>query len=724
MSLALLPLLLSLSGLAADQPGPALLDDRLDAPTRAAAARTLGESGDPEVLWILRAAVRDGIPEVQQAAMQAAAGFDDPEAASLLAWVLTDRASQLTERRLAVTLLTQHGSEAAGLALWHAAADKRVPARLRGACHMAMEDHYGTQLAALGPPRNVVDPLGGGSFILANGVAGGVALSSVGVWGQFEGATAVGGVGGSAIGLGTGAALVGRSPLTSGQGLAYSSGVGWGLAFGAWTTSTVHGPWTRIKGKRRQQAVDYGAAYRLTGVVAGAGVGAYWLSREPSHWDVLEVDLAGYLGSAVVLAATGLAVWDPSDPPLPWYTGGSYPYGTYTPDGRYYETDPSDPTQTPEYRAWETEHRKQSQVLAGSTIAGAVGGLAVGVALQEPWELEPKDAAFATAIGLEAAWIGNWTPDALEIEDRNLKGTVRLPWNAAIIGGLALAEAHPMSWQTTAVTSSSMVAFNGLGAGVAMLGKPNKDAVISQVMLPVGLAGTTAGVVAAPWLDPGPGEWAMVGVGSTVATLHGPFVGGLLVEKDVLDDQQLGGLTLTLGGTATPALLIAGHYVDPKADDMLAVGAATAWGQVYGFTTPYALRTNASNGERTLTAAVAGDVFGAGMAVALTDGVGLRPKDTLYPQLGGIVVGTTGALGAAMFSSDGEDVALGWVIGSAIGLTGTAIGTSTMSGKTDLAWQPPTPKIRLPGTWTPTVAPRVEPNGTMGGQFGLQVTGW
>ncbi len=703
--------------------GAVALDDRRTEAERSEAIEALGALADPDVLWILRAAAREDLPTVQHAAIDAAAPMDHPEAVSILAWVVTSSGSVYANRSHALTRLAEHGTEAAADVLWAAASDRRVPARLRVMALDALEVHYPETLERRGVPRNVVDPLGGAAFVLANGLAGGIALSSVGTWGQFEGATAIGAVGGSAIGLGTGGLYVGGHPLTSGQGLAYASGVSWGLAAGAWTTSTAHGPWTLLDNRRqRETAADYGAAYRLVGVAGGATLGALWMSQEPETWDVLEVDLAGYLGSAVVLAGTGLIVWDPTPPPE--HVLYEYPSYTYDYYGEYREDYATYDDQNAQWRrdqrTWEADHRKQAQILAASTIVGSGLGLAAGFALKEPWELGWNDAAFASTLGLEAAWVGNFTPDALGIDDTYMKGTVRLPWNAAIIGGLVLAEYHPMSLQTSAVTGTAMLSFNALGAGIPLMNRPNDAQLMAQVMIPVGLVGTTAGVLAAPWLAPGPGEWTMTGVGTAIAAAHGPMVGFSVADNTRWREDEVAGFTLVMAGATPPALLTAGHFVDPRPDDMLTLGAAFSWGAAYGMATPHAFRMGFSEESLGLSSAVVGDVFLAGTALALTEGVGLEPRHTLIPQLAGVAGGTVGALSSAMFDVDSEEVVLGGLIGATVGLVG---------GATYTALRPPKPparnarRLRLPGLWQPTMFPAGS-GGSHVDRVGLVVTGW
>jgi hypothetical protein len=74
-------------------------------------------------------------------------------------------------------------------------------------------------------------------------------------------------------------------------------------------------------------------------------VGLLALRAEPDAWDVAEVDLTGYLGSAISLAAVDLATWS------------------------------DDSLAGPNFRA---QRRDLSQIRTGATLGGAAIGLGAG----------------------------------------------------------------------------------------------------------------------------------------------------------------------------------------------------------------------------------------------------------------------------------------------------------------------------------------------------------
>ncbi|TNE86380.1 MAG: hypothetical protein EP330_21815 [Deltaproteobacteria bacterium] len=673
------------------------LDDRRAPEERAEAVDALSAAGDPELLWILRAAARDREPTLQRAAIRGAARTPHPEAVSLLAWLAADAASDLDVRREALDVLAIDTSRDAGEALWLLASLRSVPSGLRTFARTALEHNHAELIAERGDPRPVTDFLGGTTFVSAWGVTGGVALSSVGVWGAFSGGAAIGAVGGSAIGLGTSIWYVSKTPISTGQGLAQATGVSWGLAAAQWTTLAVHGrprfdywddtTYWDTRWKREQ----YGAGYRLAGVAAGSLLGAHWASKQPRTADVFEVNLATYLGSAVALAGTGLVAWK-------------------EPDWRDVWDENSE-------RALYAQQSKQARALDASNLVGAAAGLGIGLAIQDRWELQVEDAVFASVLGLEAAWIGQWTPSAIGVDGSGLKGSVRLPWNGAIAGGLAIAELHPMSLQTSAVTATTAAAGNAIGAGVPMLFTEDEQT-ITQVMVPAGAVGTVAGIFAASALDPQGGDWALTGVATGLGATNLALIGTAARATPT----EVAGLGLLGGGLGATGGLVAGSLVEPRGDHMLTLTTAAGWGAYYGLLTPIAAGNRLSDPGRALVAALGTDAFVGGTAVALSSAVGLEPRQTVVPQLFGLTGATTGALVAGLASTEPEPVATGSLIGATAGLLGGAA-LEGLRGRRSRTALVHLPGVDLPGAWSPVLAPTVV-DGQQGVYLGVTGVGW
>lgn len=687
-----------------------LLDDRQDPDARVAAAARLAADGGDEALVLLRAAARDADPEIRLAVARAALEADGPGSVEPARLVLLDPMNPKPTSLAVVEALGDDASDDAGRVLWDVTGTRQVPARVRSEALDTLSARYPDLLAGLGPQHTVVDPLGGVAFVGASGLAGGILLSSVGVWGRFDGAEVIGAIGGSAIGIGGGIVYAGSSPLTSGEGLAFASGVSWGLAAGALGTTTAYGGWRWID-TYSSGAVEGGAALRAIGVGAGAGLGAWALSKDPDPWDVLEFDTATYLGSAVVLAGTGLAFYRP-----PPETTFSFTPRTST----FAETVPTRAPFGPS--AYWDYRRTSSQWLAGSTLIGAGLGATGGLLLADRWQLDWNDAAFAFTLGLEGAWIGTWTPAAVEVDDTDLKGSIRLPWHLAAIGGLVISEVQPVSFGRTGSTAWVAASGNALGAGLPLLAANEDETAIARVMVPMGAAGTVAGYLLHPSIEPTAGDWTMIGVGTSLAAAEGALFGTGLDDLGVWVDEapQISGLTLTATGVTGLGLWGLSAAVDPKADDMVLIGAGALWGGFYGLLVPVATGSEDTDAW-TLIPATTVAVGALGTGLAELPAIGLRPRSTLVPQLSAVSGATAGALFAAMLSDETDAVALGAVIGSAAGFgVGAGIEVARPKRRTTAGLTLP----RLPGTWMPSMSAYGGVDGQPVPTAGVAAHGW
>ncbi|MEQ1570065.1 MAG: hypothetical protein ABMA64_30810, partial [Myxococcota bacterium] len=550
--------------------GAVLLDHRRPASERAAAADALVTAGDPGAAWLLRAGAGDPDEIVALASVRAALVLVPLEGPDIATRVLLDPDASPEAQLAVVDALGAHRSREAAEVLYVTSGDRTVSARVRARAVDLLETTYADY--DLGPRRDVVDPLGGVAFVTANGLAGGILLSSVGAFGRFDGAITIGAAGGGAIGVGSGVLYARSAPLTLGEGLVYASGVSWGLTYGLWTTTAAHGAWKWMPydDDTRARTVEPAAAYRALGVTAGALVGGYILTTgRPEAWDVLEVDTAGYLGSAIALGTAGLAGYRP--PP-------EFGSTTYTPSGGYtYDGSAQD-----EYREYRL---RASQWLDGAQMFGAGVGLAAGIVAAPRWDLDWNDAAFGVVLGGEAAWVGQYLPDLLGIDDQDLKGTVRLPWNAGIGAGLVWSELHPVSLRRTAVTGWGAVTSNAIGGGLPLVLGESDSEVVARVLVPVGVAGTLGAFALDPVLQPSGGDAVMIGVGSATGTVEGLLVGLAVDDLDGWGRDgtlQAAGLTSLVGGVTGAGLLALSPLVDPSPDDMVVLGTAAAWGGYYG----------------------------------------------------------------------------------------------------------------------------------------------
>ncbi len=680
-----------------------LLDDRLEVDARAGAAEALGELGDPRALWFLRAGARDREPLVQVASARAALAYRGPEAVAAAALVLEDPTTPVDRRSEVVDALGEHQSDEAADALFALLDLRKVPPALRGAALEALETHYPSLLEGRGPTRSVSDPLGRLTLTTASGVAGGVVLSSIGQWGQFEGGVVIGAIGGSAIGIGAGE-IVGRTrSVTRGQGLAYGSAVGWGLTYGLWATDAIHGAprWLDDLGRSddRQLAQDLGAAYRALGVGAGVAIGGWMLGRDPKPSDVFEVDIAGYLGAQIVRGATGLAAYRGPDDFF-----GAYPYG-YTTYG--YPTYGYPPT-NPDWREPYEYELNASRWLAASSMAGGAIGLTTGLLLRDRWHLEPEDVAFAGVLGAEAAWIGAFAPAALEVDD-NLKGNASLPAHLAMAAGFVAAEYSDIPVSRSAMTLTGAVAGNALGAGVPLLAQRDEEQAIARGMIVTSVL-TTGGALALSGhetLDGG--DWALLGLTTSVGAAQAGALGAALVDVGVLSEgSQAGGLALVTAGAASLGSLAVAPALEPDPGAMIVLGTGAAWGGLLGTLVPLSVGGEGTISDVLFPAVGVSAATMTGLGIALTPAVGLRPGQTVVPQISGVGGGTVGALVAALASDQGQDVALGTLIGSSTGLLAGSIVEAARKPKRQ---RTAAVGLSVPGAWMPSLGASLGPTG-------------
>ncbi|MCA9490568.1 MAG: HEAT repeat domain-containing protein [Myxococcales bacterium] len=681
-----------------------LLDDRADPEERERAAAELAATGDVRALPFLRAAAGQTTPTVQEAAVRAALGFEDPEGVSPAQVFLEQRDAPKEPRLAIVDALGEHQTPQAAQVLWDVGANDDVQARIRAAAFDELRESYPSELDGFGTPPPIADAFGALTFVTASGLAGGVLLSSFGVWGQFDAGPALGAIGGSAIGLGSGALYAATRPVTAGDGLALASGVSFGLTYGAWTTTAVHGAWRYLDWPDRDDVVQPAAAWRALGVVGGGAIGLFSVSRNPTAWDVLEVDTATYLGSGIALGAVGLLTYRPPE-------DDGTTFSSFTSFGR--------PRGISARRQYD---REASQRLALAELVGATAGATTGYLLHDRWQLHWQDGAIASVLAAEGAWAGNWTPPLLAIQDADLKGNIRLPLHLFAAGGLVLGELTEPSYGRSLSTAFGAGVGNALGASIPMVAGYDDARSIATWMVPLGLAGTAAGFVVEPMIAPTPGDAAMIGVTTAITGTTGMWLGLALDDQEVwIDSGQgtgLGLLTTGLGGLGAYGLSAA---LDPRVDDVLVVGSASAFGAGYGALIPLALASDPA-ASTVLYGTTASELVFAGASVV---GVraGLKPRSVVIPELLGLSGGTLGALVVGLVQDDGQYVAMGALVGGTVGIGVGALGNVVIANNSQprslARWRPQRAPIVIP-----TFRPEVGSSGETVPTVGVDVLGW
>ena len=111
------------------------------------------------------------------------------------------------------------------------------------------------------------------------------------------------------------------------------------------------------------------------------------------------------------------------------------------------------------------------------------------------------------------------------------------------------------------------------------------------------------------------------------------------------------------------------------------------------------------------------NVFMAAAAISQTDLVGLSPRATVLPQLGGVGGAVIGSLGTALFVPDPQPITTGALIGSVAGVA-VGIGMEQRYGSEWLPRAQRLPTVRLAS------APAVIDSEESGMTIGIAVEGW
>jgi len=672
-----------------------LLDDREAEGDRLAAALRLGERGDADALPFLRAAARSRSESVQVATVRAAAALDD---AQLSQDVLHDPNLFFSARREAIAALVSLQRREAGERLWAAANDRKLWRSLRRDAAVGFEDGYPDLLEEFGPPTATSDALGFTAGVLANGVTGGILLSSIGTWGRSDEAVVIGALGGSAVGLGTAVLYTRQRPVTAGQGLRYASDVAWGLTAAGLASGLTYSDAWDLRDRHR---ANLSALYRAVGVGVGAGLGMARLGDDIDPVDVIESDLSGILGLAVAMSINDIA-WSgvPQVRPDPWAC---------------------DAWNLDEPKPKVCRHRGYRDVsLWSAGLVGAAAGVGIHAAVREAWDLQPEDLLFASVVGGEAAWIGGWLPQTLD--GRTRASHAMAPLTAGMAAGLLASHFRPVGPEISAGMAWGTLLGNTSGYGIASL-TDAPDEVRIAFMLGAGVAGTVAGGVAGAHLDPTLGDMAMLGIGVPLATAEGAAIGYFLDEKGWVSAEQSTGLWLTSFSVSGIGLTALATQVDPKPGDMVFLGTAAAWGVWYGTMTPLALQLPGDPEDGVLAATLTGDVFLLLGGLALMRPLDLEPRQTAVAQISGVAGATAGALAVAMASAEAEHVAAGAVIGSTVGLVTGAFLTTLVSSTGERKRQVSLMRLRVPGTWAVQLLPTVQEDGQPGLYAGVTATG-
>ncbi|MFT5585561.1 MAG: hypothetical protein ACI9VR_003153, partial [Cognaticolwellia sp.] len=599
---------------------------------RMVALKVLADSGNPAVMPILRAASFARSAALRNEALRLAFLISEEDGVALANFVVNSSQLNTSARNQGIAALENAGMDGAGHALVKISRNEGLPRSLRTKAGDAASRAYPAIVEASGPAVGSSDELGVVAFTLGNGVAGGVMLGSVGVWGQSDAATAIGAIGGSMIGVGTGLTYGLTNPVSEGQGARYATNVGWGLV-GAELTNAWLVNWDNEQNTR--------ALVRVVGVGAGAGLGWSRIKHNPSLDDSIEMNVAGLVGMGLGVSAYNLAI---------------YPSQVDCNQGQNCGAE--------QYDIWDRNR-------FGATLGGAALGIGAQTVLRSQFDPQGNSYALAALVSGEAALAsGLLHSSAAQRSDEQSRVDVTslslFAASAGFGGTLIATEFYPVSGEQLGLSAWGTALGNGLGGGLPLLVNAKPENILAGMAVG-GSLGLAGGLASHKLLDMSGGDLAMHMVAVPIATAEGLLLGQYAVAKNPDFETQQGiGLMLTAGGVTGLASTAISPFVDPQAENMAFYGSSALWGAWFGTLVPIAFVPDGDPEGLLLTSALgidAGVATGIGL-VAL----GVEPRQTVRPQLVGIGGATMGAMVVALSTDNGQSVAAGAVVGSLLGI--------------------------------------------------------
>jgi hypothetical protein len=305
--------------------------------------------------------------------------------------------------------------------------------------------------------------------------------------------------------------------------------------------------------------------------------------------------------------------------------------------------------------------------LAGGALFGAAGAgyAASGAPL--------PSAAQSAILVADGAWIGAWTPVALEASDSNA------PWDGMRIGlaggyaGALVSGLLPKASNTSlALQGAGFAAGTALGAGIP-LGIHGSDgtptASVVGPMLIGGLAGQAIGGLVAPLYHVSDDDQPLIGLGLGWAGYQA--IGWGAYAASVGAEERGIGWALTAGGATGVVATALVPAVDLTGPEVLLTSSSALWGTWYGGWGGYLVGLDED--QQILGTLVLGNA-----GLLATGAVLAGPADvdwwdvTVIDGLGALG-GATGALFGVIASPDQQTIAASSLIGSTAGLVGGAL---------------------------------------------------
>ena len=672
-----------------------VLDPRDSPEARASAVSDMVSSRDERMLRLVWVASQVRSVAVRRSVVAQVATWDHPEIVELLEARAQSKWETREIRVKAIHALRDRGDDDAAMFLYALAADTSVDSDVRAAAVAALDERFPEFMAGRGRPAVGGSFAGVGSLVAGNALAGGVMLNSVGIWGKANAAPEIGALSGAVIGGATAGLYARSNPISTGAGLGYTSNVAWGLVGASFAEHIVYGD------DDSPSAQNMGALIRTLGVGAGAFTGYRRIDRNPDVGRVWRVNTVGILGSQLGRASTNLAQGLASEDPR------------------------CDVASDPD-ACWARDDARQARLSRGRSagiVAGAGLGLAAGTLLAEAWDPATEDVVLAGVVGAESAVAASMVSTLVGRDD--LTGSfLDVGLLTGVTGGLVASHVQPVMLQQSAMMGYGAIVGNVLGAGVTLLPPESVSAKTrAAVVLSSGIVGTGLGAWSHSRVQPTPGDWTMVGVGTALSGIHIGSAAYIIEQTGGFkSDSQPAGTVITGTALASAGFMAAAARWDPQPSDSLFMGTSAAWGAFYGSLGQVAFDARLSPVARVATGTALMDVgLGVG-AVIVSDATSVTPKDTLWPQLFGVAGATVGSLGVMLGTPSAQPIAIGALTGATVGIgVGALVGPklqATSSAELALPGG-----LSLPGRWHFLALPAVQENGDVGAAVGLTVTG-
>lgn len=634
---------------------------------RAQAANTLAEAG--ETTFLLHAAMsRDA-----RLARAMLAPLSDHGHFDALGQIVR---SNSYARDGVIRVLVRAEDPAAGQVLLGIADDPALGRGFRSDAVDGLKEAYpelleGKEIDSTASGVGVVSMVGG------TGLASGILLSSVGVWGGSEEAIAIGAVGGSLIGAGTGGFYGVTRNVSTGQGLRYASDVSWGLTSSELLTQVVLDPWPiqrdyQANRKRQNKA----AAIRAVGTIAGAGIGLNTMNtRDPDPHDVVGSNIAGVGAMQVGMGIVDMTLEQGQTDCYAWEGGQS---------------------NCDVYKRW-----YRSRYAAG--LAGSAVGLGTTTLVREQWDPSFRHHVFSGLFAVESTWATMWLHEQSKTSAIPEDALFRTTAAGSVLIGEGLAHGLDIQTHQNLGAIYGILAGNALGAGLPMAFGATEGS-IQKTMIPVGIVGTAAGVGLAGRAKFEPGDVTLITAGTPILTAQVAAYGGYAnATTPGFNGEQVAGMALTTAALSSAGLGLISQKTSPKSLDVGVIATSAAWGTWFGVLTPIAMELDGDSSTLLLTGAATSQAFMVGTAGVIY-GLDVQSRRLLVPQLGAVGGASLGSLGASL--ANPEHAAKGAVIGSVVGFAGGAIFELNRSPQlTERSFTPRRPHLRIPGQFGFAAAP-------------------